>query len=197
MNNNKKINIKNLIVLIIIIVLLVVGISITMSRYMSDAQTVLDVDVAFYVVKDNYVQEGNIFLNNLYPRPSTEPFNYVFTVANTDGTNTAETNIEYTVELEITTNLPLQFSIYKKENEGSEAKLTSADDIANYVELDDAGDSYVRKIIIKSGNFTFEETQTDTYRIEVVFPEEYAEYEEYEGMIDNVNLRLEAKQKID
>ena len=194
MNKNRKIHIKSLIVLLIIIVLIGVGIAITMSRYQSGAETVLDVNIAFYTVKDTY-QEGDIFLENLYPRAA--PYNYAFSVTNTDGTNTAETSIEYTVELEVTTNLPLQFSIYKKVNNGSEVELTSSDDIENYVTLDAAGDSYVRKIKIKTGNFTYGQTQTDTYRIAVVFPQEYAEYEEYEGMIDNINIKLDAKQKID
>lgn len=142
MNNNKKIYIRNLIVIIVIIVLIAVGIGITMSRYKSGGQSTLNADIAFYVVKEQF-QTGNIFLKDLVP--SDTAFNYTFTVTNTDGASkVAETSIEYTVELEVTTNLPLEFTIYR-----DNSKLTSSSDIENKVELDATGESYVRKIKIK------------------------------------------------
>ena len=190
MNINRKIHVKNLIVLIVIIILIIVGISITMSRYKSQSESTLNADVAFYVVKDGY-QTGNIFLENLYPRD--EAYNYQFTIANTDGTHTAETSIDYTVDLEITTNLPLTFKIYKN---GSTTPLTSSSDISNQIVLDATNETYIRKIQIKSGSFTHGTTKTDTYKVEVIFPTSYSEYEEFEGMIDNINIKLDAKQKI-
>ena len=186
--NNKKIHIKNLIVLIIVIILIAVGISITMSRYKSESESTLSADVAFYVVKDGY-QTGNIFLENVYPRD--EVYTYQFTVANFEGSNTAETSIDYTVDLDITTNLPLTYKIYR----GS-TQLTSSSDVSNQVVLDDTGATYMRKIQIK-GNFAHGVKKTDTYKIEVTFPKSYAENEEFEGMIDNINIKLDAKQKID
>lgn len=189
MNNNKKIHIKNLILLIVILVLLAGGISLTMSRYISQSSSNLNADVAFYVVKESF-QTGNIFIENIYP--SSSKYSYQVSVTNTDGTHTAETSIEYTFDLEITTNLPLSFSVYKN---GSSTPLTSSSDISNQIVLDASGQTYLRKIQIK-GDFTYGVTKTDTYRIEVTFPETYAEYEEFEGMVDNINIKLDAKQKI-
>lgn len=194
MSNNKKIHVKNLIVFIIILILIVVGIATTMSRYKSSGETTLSAEVAFYIVEDEYQsdQEGleaNIFLKDLYPREET--FDYQVTVANTDGTNTAETAIEYTLEMEITTNLPLQFHIYKDGNE-----LTNEDDIENKIVLDSTGQTYIRKITIKKGSFNYNESKTDTYKIAVEFPVKYAENEEFESMIDNINIKIDTKQKI-
>lgn len=187
---NKKtsysINLMSLIVMIFFIA--IVGIAITMSRYRSLGQSTLNADIAFYVVKDEY-QEENVSLQNLYP--SEETFDYQFTVSNSDGTNTAETSIDYTADLVITTNLPLEFKVYKNDNE-----LTKIEDIENNVTKDSTGNTYIRKIKIKNGSFTHSQAKTDTYKLEVEFPIEYAQNEKLQGIIDNINIAIDAKQKI-
>ena len=193
MEKNKKNSYRNLIILIVAIVLLIIiGITITMARYRSTGTGEVVAEVAFFTVEEGF-QHGNIMLEGLYPR--AEAFEYDFTVSNTketdNGTKVAETSMEYNMELVITTNLPLQIEIYK---EGT--KLTSEDDIENSIELDSTGQCYIRRIKIKNGSFTFNQGKTDTYTLSAVFPESYSSVEEYEGMIDNVAITLEAKQKI-
>lgn len=189
MEKSKKISYRNLIILIVaIILLIIIGITITMARYRSTGNTEVMAEVAFFVVEEGF-QTGNVMLEGLYPR--ADAFEYDFTVSNTDGTNVAETSIEYDMELVITTNLPLQIEIYK-----DGAKLTSADDIENNIELDETRQCYIRRIKIKNGSFTFNQSKTDIYTLSAVFPESYSNVEEYEGMIDNVAITLEAKQKI-
>lgn len=189
MSKNTKSYSINLITVIIfvIIISLIIGISTTMSRYKSEAEATFNTEIAFYVLKDTY-QEGNIFVKDLYPCEKT--FDYEFSVTNTDGTNVAETSIDYTVEMEITTNLPLEFKIYRNNSE-----LTNAKDITNSIVVDETGETYIRKIIIK-GSFDYAVETTDEYTVSVEFPIEYAEYEEYEGMVDNINIRLNSQQKL-
>lgn len=195
MEKNKKLSKCNLIILIVaIILLIIIGISITMARYKSTGGTTAIAEIAFFVVEEGF-QAGNIMLEDLYPRE--DPFEYEFTVANTDGTITAETSIDYTIEMVITTNLPLDISIYRKNsNGGSYSKLTSSDSIENNIQLDTTGQTYIRKIKIKDGSFTFNQGQTDTYKLSAIFPTEYSDIEEFEGMIDNVAITVDAKQKI-
>lgn len=189
MEKKQKISYRNLIILIVaIILLIIIGITITMARYRSTGTSDIVSEVAFFVVEEGF-QEGNIMLTGLYP--SEDPFEYQFTVANTDGTKVAETSIEYTIELEITTNLPLEIEIYK-----DGGKLTSSDDIENNIVLDESNQCYIRRIKIKDGNFTFNQAKTDTYKLSATFPIEYSDTEEFEGMIDNVAIVLDAKQKI-
>lgn len=185
--NSYSINLMFLIVMIFFIA--IVGIAITMSRYKSLGESILNADIAFYVVKDEY-QEENVVLQNLYP--SETPFVYQFTISNSNGTNTAETSIEYIVELEATTNLPLQFKIYKNNTE-----LTNNSDITNEITRDETGSTYIRKIKIKNGSFEHGQTKTDTYKISIEFPIEYAQKEEYQGILDNINITINSKQKID
>lgn len=190
MKNRKKISYRKLIILVVAIVLLIIiGISITMARYKSTGHTVTNAQIAFFVIEEGF-QTGNIMLSGLYPRST--PFEYEFTVANTDEENhTSQTSIEYTIDLTMTTNLPLEIGIYK-----DNTLLTSADDIENNIVLDESGQCYVRKIKIKSGLFTYNNAKTDVYKLSATFPESYKNVEEYEGMIDNVSIVVDAKQKI-
>lgn len=189
MEKSKKISYRNLIILIIaIIALIIIGITITMARYRSAGTTEVDADVAFFILKEG-LQTGNIMFSNLYPRET--PFEYNFTVANTEAGKIAETSIDYTMDLTITTNLPLEIEIYK-----NGTKLTNSADIENTIMLDDTSQCYIRKIKIKTGSFTFNQAKTDTYKLSAKFPTEYSSHEEYEGMIDNAAIILDAKQKI-
>ena len=88
----KKISYRNLIILIVAIILLIIlGIAITMARYRSTGSTTVNAEVAFYVIEEGF-QTGNIMLSNLYPRET--PFEYEFTVANTDGSNVSEVSLD-------------------------------------------------------------------------------------------------------
>lgn len=198
MKKNKKISYRNLIILIVaIILLIIIGITITMARYKSTGSSFVIAEVAFFVVEEGF-QEGNIMLEGLYPRE--DPFEYEFTIANTDGTITAETSIDYTIDMVITTNLPLDIKMYRKtSNGGNYSELDDEDIIENKIEVREVGDTwttYVRKIKIKDGNFKFNRAQTDTYKLSATFPIEYNDIEEFEGMIDNVAITVDAKQKI-
>ena len=195
MEKNKKISYRNLIILIVaIILLIIIGITITMARYKSNGQIETSAEIAFFVVEEGF-QAGNIMLEDLYPRE--EPYEYEFTVANTDGTITSETSIDYTIDMTITTNLPLEIKIYRKTtNDNTYRELNNIDIIENQIQLDQTGQTYVRKIKIKDGSFIFNQSRTDTYKLSATFPIEYNNIEEFEGMIDNVAITVDAKQKI-
>lgn len=191
----KKISYRNLIILIVAIILLIIlGISITMARYRSTGTTSVRSEVAFYIVEEGY-QTGNIMFSNLYPRE--EAFEYEFTVSNTDGVDISEVSLDYDIDILITTNLPLNIKIYKKASGSSTyTELTSTSDIENNIVLDESNQCYIRKIKVKNGAFTFNRSQTDTYKISAEFPIEYNEFEAYEGVIDNASILLKATQKI-
>jgi len=190
MKINNKISYRNLIILIIaIIILLVIGIAITMARYRSEGTTSIDAEVAFFALEEGH-EEGHIMLSGLYPREDT--FEYDFTIANTDGTIIAETSLEYTIELKMTTNLPLDIEIYK-----NDVKMEDADEITNEIVLDESGQNYIRKINIKNGSFTYFQSKTDKYTLSAKFPTTYKATEEYQNMIDHVSIVVDVKQKID
>lgn len=189
MKLNNKISYRNLIILTIAIVLLIViGIAVTMARYKSEGTTSIDAEVAFFVLEEGH-EEGNIMLSGLYPRE--DAFEYDFTIANTDGTLIAETSLDYTVELKMTTNLPLDIEIYK-----NDVKMENTDEITNSIVLDESGQNYIRKINIKKGSFTYFQSKTDKYTLSAKFPTTYKATQEYQNMLDHVSIVVDVKQKI-
>ena len=189
MRINNKISYRNLIILTIAIVLLIViGIAVTMARYKSEGTASIDAEVAFFVLEEGH-HEGNIMLSGLYPRE--DAFEYNFTIANTDGTLIAETSLDYTIELKMTTNLPLEVEILKDDE-----KMENTEEITNSIVLDESGQNYIRKINIKKGNFTYAQSKTDKYTLSAKFPTTYKATEEYQNMLEHVSIVVDVKQKI-
>lgn len=185
---NKKRSAKyiKMLILIGIIILLIFAIQKILGRYRSKGESSVNAEIAFYAVKDTY-QTGNIFLNHLYPREN--PYTYTFTVSNIEEEHVAEVKISYEIFMNITTNLPLEFKIYK-----NDTLLTNEEEISHILELDEENENYIRKINIKNGILNHSEIQTDTYKIEVLFPQKYNQNEEFEGVIDNIDIEFNSKQ---
>lgn len=192
---NKKRSVKyiNILILIGIIILLIYAIQTILARYRSQGQAEFDAGIAFFAVEDTY-KTGNIFLNQLYPR--SKPYTYNITVSNVKEEKVAEVKISYEITIKTTTNLPLEFSIYKNDTLLIDEEDTE-EELSQVLELDESGENYIRKIHIKNGQLKHSEAQTDTYKIEVLFPEEYSENEALEGILDNIEIEFNAKQILD
>ena len=196
MFDNKKVRrFIGVVLLIAFIIGLILMLKNILARYTSAGVSDTDVKIAFYTFKDTY-QEGNIFLDNLYPTPDEAPFEYIFTVSNSDGTNVAETSMEYEIQLETTTNLPLDFEIEKKTGNGDFNKLVEGTDINSKLTLDSTGVNYIKRINILNGNFNYNEEEIDTYKINVRFPLKYVDQPEFEDLIENIKVIVDAHQKI-
>ena len=99
--------------------------------------------------------------------------------------------------MEATTNLPLEFEIEKKINNGSFRKLSEGTNVNTTLILDNTGENYLKKVDILNGEFDYNEQTTDTYKINVEFPLEYANNPELADMIDNIKISLDARQKLE
>ena len=82
---------------------------IPIAKYRSTAKSNADVDLAFYMFKEEDISQ-DLKLASILPRE--EPYEYTFSVANNDGKDRTETAIHYEIELKTTTNLPLTFKVY-------------------------------------------------------------------------------------
>ena len=105
-----------------------------LSKYETTATGNINSNIAFYLNKTGY-QSNNIKLTELKPSPN--PYVYTFTVGNQDGTKISEVDIEYTVKIVTTTNLPLRYLLYENEDYQSNSStnlvtsnntVTAADD---------------------------------------------------------------------
>ena len=109
----RKINLyKKIILIIILLIFLLLVIKGTLARYSSSGQSEANVDVAFYLLKEEEISQI-IALEEMMP--SDDVYTYTFSVANNDGTDRTETALKYTISIKMTTNLPLTYSKPKSE----------------------------------------------------------------------------------
>ena len=100
----KFLKFKRVSILIILFLLLLIVVPFTYSKFFSSAKSDAKVDTAFYILKADYY-ETNICIDDI--APSDDVYTYDFSVLNNDGKNRAETNMEYTLKIVTTTNLPI------------------------------------------------------------------------------------------
>lgn len=175
------------------------------SLYESQAVSTADVDVAFFMLKDEY-QTENIQLENMVPGDSRE---INFTLSNylserdpetseIIDTVVTETDMEYTLKIRSTTNLPLTYRVYvdgtlkKTIVDGvdtSDDTSVATKDTHNtwfYTLYDDEKDIEVLHNV----------TMMHTYKIEIDFPAEFTNVK-YQNIIEAVEISIDGRQIID
>ena len=191
MFDKKKIK-KSLIILalIAIIIIAIILIRRTLARYETTATSDKDVDVAFWIIDDDF-KTGKILIKDIYP--SNDSFDYTFSVSNFQKEENgninkrAETDLEYGIDLIVTTNLPLEYQVEKN---GVNINTTQT------IITDDDG-TYYKKISLANTQMTQGVDSTDNYKIKVKFSKDNDTNAEYSDLIEYIKLDLSAKQIID
>lgn len=175
-------------VLIIITLILISSYSITQSRYETSSQINLSPTLAFFVV-DVQSQTGQIKLESMIPR--TEPYLYTFNVSNFQNNKRANVDLTYSIEIITTTNMPLEFQIFK----GNDMTQNTVD--SDTITTDTNG-VYLRHLVINNvSTMIYTSNVTDTYVLWVSFPEMYKNNSDaYAGIIDLVDIKINAEQVV-
>ena len=181
---------NRLTIAIIILAILLFIVPITYSRFQSTRTPNAEIDTAFYIIDSNY-ETKSVHLDDLVP--SATPYTYNFTVANNNGTDRAETDIEYTIEITSTTNLPLTYALYLNQEYTDE---DSTNIIINDTTQPDEYGTYFKKMVTESKKFSHLKDESNSYQMTVVFPKEY-EYFEYQGIIEGISITVKSKQVIE
>lgn len=184
---NKK-DIKLYIKFVILLLCFIIVIQIfllTMSRYESNSNSKANVDIAFYVLNEDY-QSMTLNLGKIVP--SANLYTYNFSVSNEKSGKIAEVDIEYELKIRATTNLPLDIHLFKIEN-GNKIEGTSS------IEQDEDGMCF-NILKVDKEIFYYSTPRTDSYILEILFPEKYNE-ETYQDITDLIEISVDAKQIID
>ena len=173
-----KKRIIQILILILILILLIRIISLTISKYESSAISYSAIQVAFYVLNRDY-QSMSLNLESLFPRD--EPYVYYFSVSNSNGDKTCETDMEYDLTIRTTTNLPIEYELYKNEQYTNDAaqSIIKSDDI---VQDDD-------------NTFSYNEAKKNIYQLVVRFPAKYNTIN-YQDIIEAIEITVDSKQII-
>ena len=103
-----------ILVLILIIIIFSTGLINTLARYVRNVNLKRQVDIAFWIIDDQYEREENLLLSDI--SPSENPYEYLISVANFKDNKRTETVFEYNIIIEATTNMPLEYSLKKMDD---------------------------------------------------------------------------------
>ena len=192
----RNINMKDFIrygmfsVLLIVTMIVIRNTKFTQARYESSAVVNITPTIAFFIV-DVQSQTGHIKLDSMIP--SASAYLYQFNVSNFDSTLNKRANVDliYSIEIIATTNMPLNFRIYKGNNMNQ--NVVSSDTTTT-----DANGVYYRHLVINGvSTMSKSANQTDVYTLWVEFPLQYKNSPAaYSGIIDLVDIKIDAEQVV-
>ena len=187
MNKKLKRLYAKIVILILCLLILLRIITLVLSKYESEATSNANVDIAFYLLKEDY-KTMTLNLDSLFPQ--TDEYVYTFTIGNQDGEKTAEIDLIYDLTIRTTTNLPLTYELYKNQ----EYTDTGATNIikTNTIEQDEYG-TYFRIMTIESENLNYIEPKTNTYQLVIHFPENY-NTTNYQNIIEALEINVDSHQ---
>ena len=183
---NKRVFVKALILIFCVIIITRLFVLI-LARYESMSNSVANVDMAFYLLKDDY-KTMTTNLDSLLPQD--DAYIYNFSIGNQEGTQRAEVDLEYELTIRTTTNLPLTYELYMNQNytdSGATNIITE-----NNIALDDQG-TYFRTLSTDKVNLSYKVGTTNLYQLVVHFPKEY-NTENYQDIIELIEITVNAHQ---
>ena len=125
--------------------------------------------------------------------PQSAPYVYNFTVANNDGINRVETDMEYDLSIITTTNLPLTYELYMNQTY-DQTGATSAI-ISQNTTADEDG-AYFKTIKTAKQTFSYSANQANNYQLVIYFPTTYTHYK-YQDIAEMVRIVIESKQIVE
>ena len=158
----------------------------TLSRFKTKADGNIEIDVALFVVDDEYDHQ-NITLNEMKPGDTYE---YTFSVSNNKDGKRTEVTTGYNVTVKATTNLPLEYELYLI-NSGINQNIVDSTDLSA-----DADGTYFKKLVSVNRNFGFSEDVTDYYKLVVKYPASITTYR-YQDTAENIEITVNGKQVVD
>lgn len=163
------------------------------SRYESRTRIFANIDKALYIFGTDNIK-FNLEPTGIIPRD--EPYIYNFSVSNynTKTNKESDVDMEYSISLVTTTNLPIEISIYRNED----YKKSVATEIFESYDLKQDVDNAWYKCYGPSDWYGMEYTKkvTDVYTIVIYFPEVYREDITYADYIESIEVELESRQVI-
>ncbi len=184
-----RINKKYTFIIIGIILIFSLGISyVTFAKYQVHAESVAPLEYALYILDTKPISD-TIKLSEI--KPNNDEYVYAFSISNFKDKKRLETNLEYSLVIKATTNLPLEY------------RLVINDDYKNNFgnaflkdEIKEDGDgTYFRVMTAPDSNFSYKEDETNYYYLIVKFPLNYAD-NKYQNITEFISIEISSKQVI-
>ena len=177
--------------LFVLLVLLAVAIgtsTITYSKYETNTKVNIKPTIAFFIV-DVQSETKSIKLESMVP--SDDYYLYRFDISNFNDKKKANVDLNYSIEVITTTNMPLQFQVFKDPDMSN--NIVTSESYST-----DENGVYSKHLTINAIRpMYYRNRTTDVYYLWVKFPIEYKDYpESYSGIIDLVDIKVNAEQVV-
>lgn len=213
LRERKAIRVKRRIKLLIALTILLVLYKIIFSSYSlyeSEASSNAEIDVAFYLLEDQY-QTKTISLKDMLPGDTQY---YKFSIANfyVDDSGKeviSETDMKCDLKLRTTTNLPLEYELYIDQDTDSPTLVNRLDTeelekgrwdeyntIFKYLVNKNETDEKKQEGITDSIEFSYETPLSRTYVMKVTFPETECKSYEFENIMECIEISIDSHQII-
>lgn len=184
-----RINKKNWFILISILLIIGGGISYaTYAKYEIHAKSIAPLEYALYILNTNPISD-TIKLSEI--KPSNNEYVYAFSVSNFKDKKRLETNLEYSLIIKSTTNLPLEYRLVINDDYKNNSNNAF---ISDEITQDDDG-TYFRVMKAPDSNFSYKENETNYYYLMVKFPLNYLD-SKYQDITEFLSIEIYSKQKI-
>lgn len=212
LREKKAKKVKILICLIIILVLYRIIFN-SFSLYESEANSTADIDVAFYLLKDEY-ETKTIPIEDMLPGDTQ----YVkFTISNfyvdeeTGKEVISETDMKCDLKIRTTTNFPLQYELYIDQDLTSnnlQNKLELEERVTDNVHWDDYNTMFKHLVLANEPEYIKDQGITEsldivyghpfsrTYMMKITFPEEYSKDDSYQNIMECIEISIDSHQII-
>lgn len=159
------------------------------AKYESRKNLVTDAVAALYIIKPG---SYSFDMNIEGVVPGTDDYIYSFTVSNFEESTTSNVDLSYSMRIISTTNLPLNYRLYKNQSPTGGTNLLNITDISQ-----DSESAWYKVFDLEDvGSFTHDTNTTDTYYLVVNFPQSAQSTISYAGQIESVEVKIDAKQVI-
>ena len=186
---NKKLRrlYAKLIILVLCLLIIARIFVLVLSKYESISNSYANVDIAFYLLKEDY---KSMTLNLASLLPQDNAYTFEFSIGNQAGEERAEIDIEYELSLRTTTNLPLTYELYMNQSYTDQGATNIIKE--NTVNLDEDG-TYFRTMTTDKITLKYTEGKTNLYQLVVYFPENYNQ-ENYQDIIELIEINVNGVQ---
>ena len=120
--------------------------------------------------------------------PRQEPYVFTFTISNYENDKVAEVDLKYDLMIRATTNLPLEYELYKNE-------YLTTNIIEEEEKIQDEYGTYFYNMKTKETQLLKEEKVLNTYTLKIYFKTTYINYM-YQDIMENIEIIINSQQII-
>lgn len=170
-------------VAIILLFLIFSTFKLSLAKFETESSGKIVGNIAFYVLEAGS-DDGSLKMFEL--DPDDKKYSYNISVQNYKGNKISEVDLEYTMSIKTTTNIPVEYELYN-------VKDMNTNILGQKEIIKDKDGMYFFKFNSSSGNFTHGVKESENYTLIITYPSS-SKNEAYQGNIDSIEVSINSNQ---